>query len=86
MADSTVPDSDAPDEEDRQGTIEYDVGELLLRIVEYLYDSIPQLFQYIALGGPCLSQEDVLRLFGGRLAFRRTCRRMNIIRRAAPRG
>ena len=84
--DSTKSDSEAPDAEDRQRMIYFSVDELMLRIVEHPYDSALQLFQYVTLGGPCLTQEDVLPLSGGRLVFRRTCRRINLIRRAARRG
>ena len=81
--DSTVSYAQAEDSEDRQSMIEYYVDQLLRRIAECPYDSIPQLFQYVTRGGPCLCQADVLRLFGGQIIFRRTCRRMNLVRRAA---
>ena len=79
---STVSYAQAKNSEDRQNMIEYYVDQLLRRVAECPYDSIPQLFQFVARGGPCLCQADVLRLFGGRIIFRRTCRRMNMIRRA----
>ena len=40
----------------------------------------------MALGGPRISQGDVLHLFGGRLVFRQSCRGMNLIHRAVLRG
>ena len=80
--DSTVSYTQAETDADRRSMIEYYVDQLLRRVVERPYDSIPQLFQYATRGGPCLSQADVLRLFGGRIIFRSTCRRMNMIRRA----
>ena len=86
LTDSTISDTEAEDQVGRQETVEYYVDELPRRVVECLYDSIPQLFQYATRGGPCLSQEDVLHLFGGRIIFRRTRRRMNMIRRAVLTG
>ena len=80
---STVSYTQAEYSEDRQSMIAYYVDQPLRRIVECPYDSIPQLFQYVTRGGPCLCQADVLRLFGGQIIFRHTCRRMNMIRRAA---
>ena len=80
---STVSYSEAEDQVDRQDKIGYYVDQLLRRVVERPYYSIPQPFQYVTLGGPCITPADVLRLFGGRAIFRRACRRMNIIRRAA---
>ena len=62
--------------------ITYYVEQILRRIVERPYDSISQLFQYATRGGPCLTPADVLRLFGGRIIFRRTRGRMSLIRRA----
>ena len=53
------------------------------RIAGRPYDSIPQLFQHVAQGGPCQSPADVLRLFGGWIIFCHTCRRMSILRKAA---
>ena len=81
--DSTIAYTQAEDPEDRQAMITYYVDQIIGRIVERPYDSIPQLFQYAVRGGPCLTPADVLRLFGGRIIFCRTCRRMNLIRRAA---
>ena len=79
---STVSYTQAEDSEDRQSMIAYYVDQLLRRIVECPYDSVPQLFQYVTRGGPCLCQADILRLFVGQIIFRRTCRRMNMVRRA----
>ena len=73
----------AETDDTRRDMIAYYVDQLLRRVVECPYDSIPQLFQHVTRGGPCLCPADVLRLFGGRLIFCRTCRRMNVIRRAA---
>ena len=84
--DSTVSYTEAEYSEDRQNMIAYYVDQLLRRIVECPYDSIPQLFQHVTQGGPCQCQADVLRLFGGRIIFRRTCRRMNSVRRAVLNG
>ena len=83
---STISYTQAEDSEGRQGMIEYYTDQLLRRIVERPYDSVPQLFQHVTRGGPCLCQADVLRLFGGRIIFRHTCHRMNMIRRAALNG
>ena len=83
---STISYTQAEDSEDRQSMIAYYVDQLLRRIAEYPYDSIPQLFQYVTRGGPCLCPADVLRLFGGRIIFRHTCRRMNSVRRAVLNG
>ena len=83
---STVSYTQAGDSEDRQSVIAYYVDQIIRRIAECPYDSIPQLFQHVTRGGPCQSQADVLRLFGGRIIFRQTCRRMNSIRRAALNG
>ena len=80
--DSTIPYTQEEDSEDRQNMIAYYVDQLLRRIVERPYDSVPQLFQHVTRGGPCLCPADVIRLFGGRVIFRHTCRRMNMIRRA----
>ena len=84
--DSTVSYTQAEDSEDRRGMIVYYVDQLLRRIAECPYDSIPQLFQHVTRGGPCQCQADVLRLFGGRIIFRHTCRRMNLVRRAVLNG
>ena len=84
--DSTVSYTQAEDSEVRQGMIAHYVDQLLRRIAECPYDSIPQLFQYVTRGGPCLCQADVLRLFGGRIIFRRTCQRMSMVRRAVLNG
>ena len=83
---STVSYTEAEYTDDRQNMIAYYVDQLIRRITERPYDSIPQLFQYVTRGGPCQSQADVLRLFGGRIIFRQTCRRMNAIRRAVLNG
>ena len=83
---STVSYTEAEYSEGRQDMIAYYVDQLLRRIVERPYESIPQLFQYVTRGGPCLCQADVPRLFGGRIIFRRTCRRMNMVRRAVLNG
>ena len=80
---SAVSYTQAEDSEDRQSMIAYYVDQLVRRIVECPYDSTPQLFQHVTRGGPCLCQADVLRLFGGQNIFRHTCRRMDMIRRAA---
>ena len=80
--DTTASDTESEDQAGRQSMIEYYVDQLLRRVVECPYDSVPQLFQFVTRWGPCLSQADVLRLFGGQIIFRRTCRRMNMIRRA----
>ena len=80
--DSTVSYTQAEDTGDRQDMIAYYVDQIIRRVVERPYDSVPQLFQFVAQGGPCLSPADVLRLFGGRSIFRHTCRRMSVIRRA----
>ena len=81
--DSTASYTQAEDQGDRQDMMAHYVDPILRRIVECPYDSIPQLFQYVTQGGPCLSPADVLRLFGGQIIFRQTCRRMSIVRRAA---
>ena len=83
---STRAESDAPDMEDRQGMIHYYVDELMQRVVGRLYESIPQLFQYVTQWGPCVAPEEMLHLFGGRRVFIRTCQRMNLIRGAVLRG
>ena len=84
--DSTASYTQAEDPGDRQDMIAYYVDQILRRITERPYDSIPQLFQHVAWGGPCLSPSDVLRLFGGRTIFRRTCQRMSMVRRAVLNG
>ena len=84
--DSTVSYAQAEDSEGRQSMIAYYVYQLIRRIAERPYDSIPQLFQHVTRGGPCLCPADVLRLFGGRIIFRHTCRRMNMVRRAVLNG
>ena len=81
--DSTASYTQAEDQVDRQDMITYYVDQILRRIAERPYDSISQLLQYAARGGPRRTPADALRLFGGRIIFRRTCRRMSLIRRAA---
>ena len=83
--DSAISYTQAEDPEARQAMITYYADQIIGRIVERPYDSAPQLFQYAVRGIPQLFQitpADALRLFGGRIIFRRTCRRMNLIRRA----
>ena len=80
--DSTVSYTHAEDPVDRQDMVAYYVDQVIRRVVERPYDSVPQLFQYAVRGGPCLTPADVLRLFGGGNIFRNTCRRMSVIRRA----
>ena len=80
--DSTVSYTQAEDPAVRQDMITYYVDQIIGRLVERPHDSVPQLFQFAVRSGPCLTPADVLRLFGGRIVFRRTCRRMNLIRRA----
>ena len=72
--------------ESRQGAINYYVNELLTRLIERPLESIPDLFWYLQQGGPCPEGEDLLHLFGGRQILLRTCRRMNIVRRAVLQG
>ena len=79
-------DTDAPDMEDRQSMIGYYVDEITQRLVEYPYESVPQLLQFVAQWGPCATMEEVLHLFGGRRIFIRPCHRMNLIRGAVLRG
>ena len=75
-------DTEAVDQVNRPHMIEYYADEIIGRLTDRPYDSAPQLFQYATLGGPCLSKEDAVHLFGGWIIFLRTCRRMNAIRRA----
>ena len=63
--------------------IEYYVDELILRMVESPNDSTPQLFRHISENGPCVEPGHVLHIFGGGIIFRRTCRRLHLIRDAA---
>ena len=72
--------------ESRQGMTNYYVNELLGRLMEHPYESVPELLQYLQRGGPCPEEENLLRLFGGRPIFIHTCRRMNIVRRAVLQG
>ena len=81
-ADSTRSYTEAEDQAGRQDTMGYYIDEIIRRLAERPFDSAPQLFQFATRGGACLSQGDVLRLFGGRVIFRQTRRRMNAIRRA----
>ena len=80
--DSTVSYTQAEYPGDRQDVIAQYVDRIIRRITERPYDSVPQLFQHVALDGPCQNPADVLRLFGGRIIFCHTCRRMSIIRKA----
>ena len=79
---SSLSDAEAVDQVDRQHMIEYYVDEIIGRLVERPFDSAPQLFQYATMGGPRLSQEGKLHLFGGRIIFLRARRRVNAIRRS----
>ena len=83
---STYSEGDPWTPKERQGMINYYVNELMGRIVERPYESVPELLQYLQTGGPCMNEEEILKLFGGRPILLRTCRRMNIIRRAALQG
>ena len=67
----------------RQGVTNYYVNELLCRIIKRPYESAPELLQFLQHGGPCVTEGELLRLFGERHVFLRVCRRMNIVRRAA---
>ena len=70
----------------RQSITNYYVNEIMTRLVEHPYASVPDLFQYMQMGGPYMGEEELLDLFGGRDMLVRTCRRMNIIRRAVLNG
>ena len=70
--DSAMSDTGAVDQEDRQHMLGHYADEIIGRLTGRPHDSAPQLFQHATVGGPCLSQEDVLRLFGdGSYSFER---------------
>ena len=85
-SDSTISDEDVPEYRDRQSMIEYYVDELILHMVENPHESTPQLFRRISQFGPCVRPEHIIHIFGGGIIFRRTCRRLHLIRDAALRG
>ena len=72
--------------ESRQGAINYYANELMARLIENPFESIPDPLEFLQRGGPRPDENELIHLFAGRSILLRTCRRMNIIRRAALQG
>ena len=66
--------------------LDYYVKEMLDSVREDPWISTAGIWEYITSNGPCVRPRGVMHLFGGIRQFRRTCRRMNILRWAAIEG
>ena len=66
-----------------QSMVDHYISEIIDHIIDDPHITIPKILQTIAQHGPCPSQKDVIHLFGGKKIFKKTCRRMEIIRWAA---
>ena len=60
--------------------LDYYVAEMLHCVQDDPWISIPGIWKYITQGGPCVRPRGVMHLFGGMGQFKRTCRRLDVVR------
>ena len=83
LTDSTVFTLSYEPGRDRQSLLDYYAQEMIKGAQRDPRTSTAEIAKYIALGGPCVARKNALDLFGGASQFRRTCGKMDILRREA---